>query len=186
MVVAKREPQNAGIPLQPVAEELQRTAEKGGYGVVRPTRLYRDCDLADTGMTQLAPASPAVQRPSTLKKVLVVGTNTEDAWAVALEALAANKGLLEVAAIVNVGRPGPSKHGGGRPGLVLVCKPPPPGFERSWCRDSSGSRAAPLPPPQPAPTTSSPPHPAPPPPTREHNQVYLNRPLGHAALHAIT
>ena len=105
-MVAKREPQNAGIPLQPVVEELQQTAEKGGYGAVVPARPYRDRDLADTGMTQLAPASPPVQWPSTLKKVLLVGRNTEDAWVVASEAVAANKGLHVVAAIVNVGLPG--------------------------------------------------------------------------------
>ena len=104
VVVAKREPQSTGIPLKPAAEELQRTAEKGGYGAVVLARPYSHRDLADTGMTQVAPASPPAQWPSSLKKVLLVGRNTEDAWAVALEALAAHKGLYKVAAIVNVGR----------------------------------------------------------------------------------
>ena len=106
VVIAKKEPQAAGIPLQPVAEELQRTAEKGGYGAVLPARPYRDRDLVDTGMTQLAPSSTPAQWPTTLKKLLVVGKTTEDAWALASEALMAHKSLQEVAAIVNVGRPG--------------------------------------------------------------------------------
>ena len=106
MVIAKKEPHAAGIPLQPVVEELQGTAEKGGYGAVLPARPYRDRDLVDTGMMQPAPSSTPAQWPTTLKKLLVVGKATEDAWALASEALMAHKSLQEVAAIVNVGRPG--------------------------------------------------------------------------------
>ena len=38
VVIAKKEPQAAGIPLQLVPEELHRTTEKGGYGAVLPAR----------------------------------------------------------------------------------------------------------------------------------------------------
>ena len=103
--IARKEVPTTGIPLQPVAEELQRTAEKGGYGAVLPARPYRDRDLANTGMVQLAPAAPLSQWPPTLKKVLPAGKTTEDAWAAASEALATHKGLQEIAAIVNVGHP---------------------------------------------------------------------------------
>ena len=44
---------------QPVADELQRTAEKGGYGAVLPAPPYRDRDLADMGA---APAIDALLR----------------------------------------------------------------------------------------------------------------------------
>ena len=102
-VVAKRETWQTGTPLQPVAEELQRTAEKEGYGTVLPAHPYRDRDLVDTGMTQLALTTPPAQWPHTLKEVLLVGKSREDSWAVALEALVAHKGIQEIAAIVNLG-----------------------------------------------------------------------------------
>ena len=105
-VIARKEIPTTGIPLQSMAEELQRTAEKGGYGAVLPARPYRDRDLANTGMVQLAPATPPSQWPPALKKVLLVGKNTEDAWAAASGALTTHKGLQEIAAIVNVGHPG--------------------------------------------------------------------------------
>ena len=95
-VIVRKEVPTTGIPLQPVAEELQRTAEKGAYGAVLPARPYRDTDLADTGMVQLAPAAPPTQWPPTLKKVLLVGKNTEDTWATASKALATHKGLWEI------------------------------------------------------------------------------------------
>ena len=66
-VVAKREPRNAGQPV----------AEKGGYGAVLPARPYRDRDLVETGMTQLAPTTPPTQWPHILKKVLLLGKSME-------------------------------------------------------------------------------------------------------------
>ena len=102
-VVAKRERQAVGIPLQPIAEELQRTAEKGGYGAVLPARPYRERDLANTGMTQLPPLAPPAQWPRVHKKFLIVGRSVEDAWAVASDALTTHPGIQEVAAIVNLG-----------------------------------------------------------------------------------
>ena len=89
--------------LQPVAEELQRTAKKGVYIAVLPARPYRDRDLVDTGTTQLNPGIPPAQWPALPKKVLVVGRSAEDAWAVASKALVVHQGVQEVAAIVNVG-----------------------------------------------------------------------------------
>ena len=95
-----------GIPLQPVAKELHRTAEKAGYGAVQPARPYRDRDLVGTSMVQLAPSPLPSQWPEAPKKVLPVGWNTEDAWAVASYLLASRPETQEVAAIVNLGHPG--------------------------------------------------------------------------------
>ena len=49
-MVVQRQTPAMGIPLQPVAEELHRTAEKGGYGAVQPAPPYLDRDLVGTGM----------------------------------------------------------------------------------------------------------------------------------------
>ena len=94
-VIAMKEVPTTGIPLQPVAVELQRTAEKGGYGVVLLARPYRDKDLTDTGMVQQAPAALPSQLPPTLKNVLLVSKSTEDAWAAASEAPTTHKGLQD-------------------------------------------------------------------------------------------
>ena len=93
------------MPLQSVAKELQRTAEKGEHTAVLPAGPYRDRDLVDTGMTQIAPNVPPAQWAA-LPKVLVVGQLAEDAWAVAPAALAVHQGVQEMAAIVNAGHPG--------------------------------------------------------------------------------
>ena len=61
---------------------------KGGYAALLPARPYRDRDLVDTGMMQLAPNVPPEQWPALPKKVPVLGRSAEDAWVVASEALA--------------------------------------------------------------------------------------------------
>ena len=105
-----------GVPLQPVAEELHRTAEKGGYGAVQPARPYRDRDFVGTGMIQLAPTLPPSQWPEAPTKVLLVGRNTEEAWAAALDVLASQPETQEVAAIVNLG------HSGAEPAIDSLLK----------------------------------------------------------------
>ena len=105
-MVVRRRPLAVGILLPPVVEELHRTAEKGGYGVVQPARPYWDRDLVGTGMTKLAPTLLPSQWPEAPKKILLVGRNTEEAWAVASDLLALRPETQEVAAIVNLGQPG--------------------------------------------------------------------------------
>ena len=56
-------------------------------------------------MAQLPPRTPPTQWPSAHKKVLVVGRSTEDAWAIASEALVKPAELQEVAALVHLGHP---------------------------------------------------------------------------------
>ena len=57
-----------------------------------PVRPYMDCYLAGAGMVQLAPSSTPAQRPTKLRKIVVVGKATEDAWALASEVLMAHRG----------------------------------------------------------------------------------------------
>ena len=96
-----------------------RAPENGGErGIWRSPACppVRDRDLADRGMVQLAPVTPPSQWPLALKKVLLLGTNMEDAWAAALEVMTTHKGLQEIAAIVNVG------HSGAVPAIVGLLK----------------------------------------------------------------
>ena len=53
-----------------------------------PARPYRDRDVVDTGMTQIAPHVPPAHWLALPKKVLVVGQSAEDAWAAASKAVA--------------------------------------------------------------------------------------------------
>ena len=57
-------------------------------------------------MIQLALTLPASQWPEAPKKILLVGRNTEEAWALASHVLALRPETQEVAAIVNLGQPG--------------------------------------------------------------------------------
>ena len=96
-------PRESGTPLQPMVEELQRTAKKGRYGAVLSARPYRDQDLVDTSVTQLALTTLPAQWRLMLKKVLLVENSTEDSWRMASEALVAHRSIQETTVIVNLG-----------------------------------------------------------------------------------
>ena len=60
---------------------------------MQPARPYRDRNLVGTRMTQLAPTLPPSQWPEAPKKIVLVGRNTEEAWAVASNVLALRASL---------------------------------------------------------------------------------------------